>query len=268
MNLKLPISFMESSGFRNLKGNRCIIILPCYNEEQNVQDLVLSLGEMLSKCLCFHIVVVDDGSTDKTLEISKGLASIYPITIVRHSKNLGLGAALKDGLSTALELTSDNDFIVTMDADNTHKPECIPKMLKLLNNGADIVIASRYIRGGLQLNVPFHRIFLSRAINLILRFLTGVPVHDITSGFRAFKVTVLREAVRHFGDRFITSRGFEVAVEILIKMYWYGGNNIRICELPLVLDYSVKKGRSKMKLFYTIMRYIKILPKLVCWARK
>jgi dolichol-phosphate mannosyltransferase len=241
-------------------------VLPCYNEEENIEHLVLRIEEVLSKCFPYRIIAVDDGSTDETGKILKSLSRKFPVTVITHRTNLGLSAALKNGLNAALQQASDGDFIVTMDADSTHDPRYIVKMAHCLR-GADIVIASRYVTGGHQINVPLYRTILSKATNLFFKFVTGVPAHDVTSGYRAFKASVLKKTVQRLGDRFVTSKGFEVAVEILSKTYWHGGNGIKIRELPFFLDYSAKKGKSKMKLFPTARLYVNMLQKIRSWRR-
>lgn len=247
---------------------KCIVVLPCYNEEKNIGHLVLRIEETLSKRLPYQIIAVNDGSTDETGKILKKLSKKFPVTVITHRTNLGLSAALRNGLNAALQQASDGDFIVTMDADSTHDPRYIVKMARCLNGGADIVIASRYVGGGHQINVPLYRTVLSKATNLSFKFVTGVPAHDVTSGYRAFKVSVLKKTVQRLGDRFVTSKGFEVAVEILSKTYWHGGNGIKIRELPFFLDYSAKKGKSKMKILPTALLYISMLRKIRSWKRE
>jgi dolichol-phosphate mannosyltransferase len=218
--------------------------------------------------LNYRIVAVDDGSNDETGKILKKLSEKYPITLVTHKTNLGLAAALRDGINAALQQASDGDFIITMDADNTHDPSYIIKMVHYLDKGAEIIIASRYIAGGRQIKVPPYRVALSRCANLFLKLITGVPVNDVTGGYRAFKASVLKKAVQQFRNEFVTSRGFEATVEILTKTYWHGGNNLRISEMPFLLDYSVKKGKSKMKIFNTVRLYLSMVRKMKEWRTK
>jgi dolichol-phosphate mannosyltransferase len=249
-----------------IKLRKCFIVLPCYNEENNIEQLILRIDKVLSTFFSYQIIAVDDGSIDKTGMILNKLSKRYPITLITHTTNLGLSAALQDGLNMALQQASDEDVIITMDADNTHDPQYIIKMMDYINkDGADVVIASRYISDGRQINVPLYRVILSRCTNLFLRLITGIPANDITSGYRAFKALTIKKVANQLKGDFVTSKGFEVAVEILAKIYWYGGNNIKIIEMPFVLDYSVKKGKSKLKIIPTARLYLSLLRKIKIW---
>jgi len=243
---------------------RCHVLLPCYNEAENLKPLVEKIGYILRNNN-YEIVAVNDGSRDNTLEILKELAKSFPITIINHKKNLGLHRALRNGIKHIINVSDSDDIIITMDADNTHDPKYITQMIEKINNGCDIVIASRYINGGKQINVPAHRIFLSIGINTILRGISGIPVKDQTTGYRAYRVEILKNMIKNLEDNFITSKGFEVAVELLIKAYYCGGNQVKISEIPIILDYGRKIGNSKMKLFKTITLYLKLLKKIRKW---
>ncbi len=246
---------------------RCYVLLPCYNEEKNLKLLVKRIDDVLRNN-DYEIVAINDGSKDNTLKVLKELSKSFPITIINHEKNLGLHMALKNGIKHIINISNSNDdVVITMDADNTHDPKYIMQMIDKINSGYDIVVASRYTNGGKQVNVPIHRVFLSIGINTILRGVSGIPVKDQTTGYRAYRVEILRNMIKNLGDNFITSKGFEVAVELLIKAYYYGGNHVKITEIPIVLDYGRKIGKSKMKLFKTIVLYLKLLKKIRKWRR-
>jgi len=234
---------------------KCYILLPCYNEALNLKPLIKKLSDIF-KDDDYEIVAVNDGSVDNTLDVLKKLSEQFPITIINHKSNLGLHMALKNGIKYIVNMSnSDDDIIITMDADNTHDPKYITQMIEKIRNGYDIVVASRYIDGGKQINVPAYRVFLSIGINTILRGISRVPVRDQTTGYRAYRVGILKNMINNLGDNFITSKGFEVAVELLIKSYRYGGRNVKVAEVPILLDYGEKIGKSKMRLFKTIFLY-------------
>jgi len=236
---------------------RCLIILPCFNEEENVKPLVHSINEALKPQIPYKIIAVNDGSRDRTGEILKDLFADYPISVVEHETNMGLGAALRTGLLTAISEASDDDLIVTMDSDNTHDPEHVLDMLIAIEDAAaDVVVGSRYVDGGMQLNVSLHRTLLSRIVNLLIEKMFGLPVKDATSGFRCFRAGLLKRLYREFGDKIIEAKGFESSLELLLKAVNSGGV---VTEVPIVLDYGRKGGSSKMRLFSTIVRYLVLL---------
>jgi len=127
--------------------------------------------------------------------------------------------------------------------------------MKELDNGFDVVVGSRYAPGGRQLNLSFYRRILSRGINTLLQ-LKGSNVKDNTSGFRCFRFKTLKHAVTKFGDDFISTDGFASTVLILLRLQSIGAH---MMEVPIVLDYSRKSGRSKMNLLRTVFSYLSIL---------
>ncbi|NJE05191.1 glycosyltransferase [Thermococcus sp. M36] len=237
------------------------IVLPCYNEGSNLVKLIPKIGAALED-MEYIIIAVNDGSVDDTASVLSNMEASYPLRIVTHEKNRGLQAALRSGLLEAVRLGREGDVVVTMDADDTHDPRFIHQMLESIQSH-DIVIASRYVPGGAQLNVPSHRVFLSRAVNILVRLLSGIPARDLTSGYRAYRWECIKGLFERYGEGAITSHGFEVSVELLVRTYILGCK--RVAEVPLVLDYGLKEGESKMNLKKTIWRYIKIMPKIVLW---
>lgn len=240
---------------------KCIITLPCYNEEKNLQQLIPLIDKTLHETLPYHIVAVDDGSTDRTQEILCKLSQQYPMTIINHQKNRGLASALETGLKEALRsVQKDDDLIITMDADNTHNPKYILNLVAATKQ-CDIVVSSRYIKGGKQLGVPLFRRVLSKTVNNLIRIITKIPVEDATSGFRCYRASALKRTIKTF-DKLIQSKGFEVSFEILFKTYWC---TKKIKEVPNTLDYGRKIGKSKVKLITTVFRYVLLLSKLCAW---
>lgn len=234
---------------------KCFIILPCFNEEKNLKPLIHSINNVLSPHLPYQIIAVNDGSIDRTKEILKDLSTEFPVKVLEHPKNFGLAAALRTGLIAAVEEAFDDDFVVTMDSDNTHNPKHVLDMLIAAEN-ADVVVGSRYIQGGAQLNVPLHRVILSKAVNFLIEKLFNLRLKDATSGFRCFKAGLLRQLHKKFGDGVIESEGFTASLELLLKTVTLGGV---VTEVPIFLDYGRKNGASKMRLFSTIFGYLTLL---------
>lgn len=243
------------------EGMKCLVMLPCHNEEQNLEKLVSSLHEVLHTHIPYQIVAVNDGSTDGTGGILHKLSEEYPIIVAEHKNNQGLASAFRTGLKLALEQASPEDLIVTMDADNTHNPKYIPRLAQEAVN-SEVAISSRYTQGGRQLHVPCYRVLLSRILNSLIKILTRIPVNDATSGYRCYKASVLRKAIQTFGKKLIESKGFEVSYELLLKTYRCSGS---VKEVPNTLDYSRKLGKSKIRIMPTILSYILLLGKTVLW---
>jgi len=237
---------------------RCFVVLPCFNEEKNIKPLVYSIDEALRSAISYKIIAVNDGSRDRTAEMLKDLSADYPVEVLEHSVNLGLGAALKTGLEEVAEESLDEDFVVVMDSDNTHDPRVVLDMLSAAEK-ADVVVGSRYVRGGSQLNVPLHRVILSRAINLVLAQFFRLSVKDATSGFRCFRARLVRRLCRSFRGGLIESEGFVASLELLLKAVRSGGV---VSEVPISLDYGRKKGASKMHLPSTIVSYVLLILKM------
>jgi dolichol-phosphate mannosyltransferase len=242
------------------------VVLPCYNEAPNLVKLIPKIGASL-KNQEYQIIAVNDGSSDNTGEVLSRLSDEYPVRILTHQKNMGLQAALKSGLSEAVRLGKEGDIIITMDSDDTHDPRHIMQMLEKIGEGADVIIASRYVQGGKQINVPPHRVFLSWGINRVIRLVSGVPARDLTSGYRAYRWECLKRAFDVRGEGIVTSQGFEVSVELLVKVFYFG-NCRRMEEVPLYLDYGRKEGGSKMNLKKTMAGYLKLIPKIRRWKAK
>ncbi len=235
----------------------CFIVLPCFNEEDNVKLVVRSLDKAFKERMSYRIIAVNDGSRDHTAGILKNLSKSYPLIVVEHQTNQGLGAALRTGLILAVKETRDDDFVVTMDSDNTHDPKHVLDML-LAAERADIVVGSRYVRGGRQLNVPAHRVFLSWCVNLLVKALFQLPSKDNTSGLRCFRARLIKKLYVSFRAGIIESHGFVASMELLLKAIRLGGT---VVEVPILLDYGKKGGVSKMRLFSTIVGYLTLFLK-------
>jgi len=234
---------------------RCFIILPCFDEEKNVKSLVHSIDHVLRSEIPYKIIAVNDGSHDRTSDVLKDLSADYPVRVLEHCTNMGLGAALRTGLLAVAEEAFDDDFIVTMDSDNTHDPKYVLDMLEVAKN-VDVVVGSRYVKNGMQLNVPLHRVILSKIVNILVGKLFQLRVKDATSGFRCLKASLLKRLCTTFRDRIIESDGFESSFELLLKAIHSGGF---VAEIPILLDYGRKGGNSKMRLFSTITNYLILL---------
>jgi dolichol-phosphate mannosyltransferase len=234
------------------------LVLPAYNEEASLPALLPRAKTALEEAgIPYHVILVNDGSADRTPEVAIQHAARMPLTLVDHERNKGLGEALKSGLLRAGALAASHDVIVTMDADNTHPPDLIPAMLGRIRDGFDLVIASRFVDGGQQVGLRLHRRVLSRTAGLLLRTLFPVPgVTDYTCGFRAYRASVVKAALDAYGPSLVQERGFSCFVEVLLKLRTL---RARACQVPLVLRYDFKEGASKMRVMRTIVRYGRLI---------
>lgn len=232
------------------------IVLPAFNEAQGLPPLLDALDRTRAGAP-WRAVVVDDGSTDGTAAAAREASARLPLTLVEHPENRGLGAALRTGLEYACREAAAGDVVVTMDADNTHRPEQIPAMLGAVAAGADVVIASRYVHGARQAGVPAHRTLLSAGVGLLLRLRFGLPgVRDYSCGYRAYRAALLQRALAAYGPTLIEGRGFVVMTELLVKL---SPLRPRIVEVPLDLHYDRKVGGSKMPAARTIAGYLRLV---------
>jgi dolichol-phosphate mannosyltransferase len=236
------------------------LALPAYNESAVISGLIESAAKVFSSAaMPFHIVVVDDGSSDDTFAIVKDLSKRYPLTVERHAVNMNLGPTIRDALRTASDKAADDDVIVTMDADGTQPLELIPRMIGLIEKGCDVVIASRYQKGAQVIGVPPVRQLTSIGASVLFRILFPIRnVRDYTCGFRAYRASVIKKAFTQLGDRFVDQTGFQCMVDILIKL---GRFRCSFAEVPMVLRYDLKKGQSKMKVMRTVLKTLGLLAK-------
>lgn len=171
-----------------------------------------------------------------------------------HPGNRGLGQAVRTGLTAVTEVAEDNHAIVVMDADDTHDVSVITLLARRIEEGADIAIASRFVPGGDDSTAPLFRRLLSRAAAVVFRTLFPLEgINDFTTGYRAYRVSLIRRASSHYHERLVEERGFAVMVELLLKLRHA---TPRIAEVPMVLRYDRKESASKLKLWATIRQYL------------
>lgn len=228
-----------------------IVALPAYNEAEGLPQLLEDLDHVLAGSTSAQTyVIVDDGSTDGTADVIRSFAESHRVLTLRHEPNAGLGPTIRDALQLAVDNASPEDAVLTMDADNTHPPQIAPGMLQLLRDGNDIVIASRYRKGARIVGLAAHREWLSIGASWLFRLLFPVRgLRDYTCGYRVYRAAVLRRGFATYGSSFVDQVGFQCMADILLKLTRF---NPRIAEVPLVLRYDRKEGRSKMKVVRTV----------------
>ncbi len=241
------------------------IFLPAYNEEEALPKLLPKLDNVLRQYnQPYHMVVVDDGSTDGTPELLAEYARTLPLSVVTHPINRGLGETERDGFEYIAARCDPDDIIIRVESDDTHEPKYIFSLIEKLKEGYDVVNTSRFQPGGDQLGVDGYRATISRAANLFMQWVFHIPgTRDYSCGFRAYRARVIQDAVRVFGNNFIQLRGlgFTSTLEMIVKLHLLG---CRFAEVPFVLRYDQKASDSKMVSSITTLGYL-IMALLYYW---
>lgn len=232
--------------------------LPAYNEQEALPELLERIGEAFADSnLPYEVIIVDDGSSDDTAKIAAQMSFQMPVHLVQHEVNQGLGTTLRDGLREAVDRAGERDIIITMDADNTHPPGLIDRMVRMVHEGCDVVIASRFQPGARVVGVPIERHFLSVGARALFTLLFPTKgVRDYTSGYRAYKAGAIRAGFAEHGDDFVGETGFSCMADVLLKLRKQG---CLFGEAPLRLRYDQKGGVSKMRVMHTIWLTLKML---------
>ena len=212
---------------------RVVVVIPTYNERENLAWIV---GRLRAAMPQVDVLVVDDGSPDGTGRLADELAAADPqVTVLHRAEKAGLGAAYLHGFRVALE--RGYDVVGEMDADGSHQPEQLPAMLAALDH-ADLVIGSRWVKGGSVVNWPLHRKALSVGGNVYARALLGVPVRDVTAGYRLFRRTTLEK----IDLESVESLGYCFQTDLAWRTLQAG---LTITEVPIEFVERVR-GESKM----------------------
>ena len=234
------------------------MIIPFYNEGINAYLEVEQACIVLEKINKDYIIIaVDDGSSDGVSEKIKAISKDKNVELITHPKNLGLGAAIRSGIKKALEY-SRVDIIVTKDSDMTQDMETVKEMIYLIDNGRyDIIIASRYIAGSAQEKLGLIRRLLTIFGNSLFRSLIKYPnLTDNTCNYRAYRSSLMVTLRDKYGGNLIEEDGFSSSTEILLKLLNF---KPKVAEVPLILDYGKKIGKSKMNLLLNSSKVLKLL---------
>ena len=224
---------------------RSLVIIPTYNESENIEKIV---RETIVNLPDAEILIIDDNSPDGTGKIADGLAAAgSAIHVMHRPKKMGMGNAYNQGFRYAME--HGYDIVFEMDADFSHKPSDLPRLLEKLNNNG-LVIGSRYVDGGGTVNWGMSRRLISKFGNLYARVILGMRVRDITAGFRCYTTEALRkidlDQVKSDGY------GFQVEMAYRIKQAGYG-----IQEVPIIFE-DRRAGQSKMSKDIVLEAFVRV----------
>ena len=213
-----------------MNAGKVSIVVPTYNERENVRPLCQGIGAALDNLWDYEIIIVDDNSPDGTQDVVRELAvENARIKLLARPGKQGLGTAVKEGFSLAT-----GDYWVMMDADLSHRPSELPRILEGLKK-FDIVVGSRYVAGGAVENWPIWRQWASRIASMFGRVIVGLDVRDLTSGLAAFRKATLEPILPR-----LNPKGFKLLLEILANNS--GSSNVK--EIPITFV-DREKGKSK-----------------------
>lgn len=214
------------------------VILPTYCEAENIENLIREIQELR---LDLSITVIDDSSPDGTSQIVEKLQDEYDgIRLCIRPEKLGLGTAITEGFRSMLFLKEQPDCIITMDADYSHNPKDIPRLIREAKRGYDLVIGSRYKKEGKVIGSHFIRRVLSRLANLIAAATVGSKIHDCTSGFRCYSRNYVENVLHE-----LHSQTYEIQIETLKQARLH---EFYVKEIPITFV-NRKRGKSKLTVF-------------------
>lgn len=230
------MSTAEPTGVSPLRAAvplRVTVVVPTFNEADNIDTLLRAVRHVLPDA---DVLVIDDGSPDGTADLAEKLdATLGRIEVVRRQEKSGLGAAYRFGLRHAIEQGAD--ICVQMDADLSHDPAVLPALVSIVGHGADVAIGSRYVPGGITLNWPRRRRWVSRWGNRYAAGVLGLAVNDATAGYRAYRAS----ALERMSFDTVTAEGYGFQIEMTYRLVRIGG---KVVEFPITFR-DRTEGESK-----------------------
>ncbi len=238
--------------------HQSLVIIPTYNEAENIESILLAVMQL---SMPINVLVVDDNSTDGTADIIKKIMQNYPerIFLEQRAGKLGLGTAYIHGFKWALQ--REYEFICEMDADFSHNPNDLPRLIETCMHHADLAIGSRYKKGVNVVNWPMSRVLMSYFASKYVKFITRLPVHDATAGFVCYRRKVL-ERMDLDNIRFI---GYAFQIEMKFKAWKHG---FVLEEIPIIFtDRTAGQSKMSMKIFLEAFFGV-IKMKISSWFKK
>lgn len=225
------------------------VLIPSYNDAKNFPGLFANISKFINT-RNYKVIIVDDGSTDDTQESIKKLSSKYPVSRISYKKNRGPGFAFNFGFNYLIPKLKNMDIIVTMEADNTADFRILKKMIEKSKEN-DVILASPYAPQGKFQGLDLKRKILSAFANRLDALIFRIKnVKTYSSFYRVYKASILKKALNIYKKKIITDNGFSAVVELLIKL---AKIDAKIVEIPAVIDWRARKGKSAMKIKNTIV---------------
>lgn len=216
---------------------KTIIVIPTYNERENVKILIPKISDVFKKNnIDGKIIVVDDNSPDGTAGVIKEFQNKYPVALIERPEKMGLGSAYVCGFRMGLD--ENTDMIFEMDGDMSHDPEHIPEFIDKINQGFDVVVGSRLVKGGKLIGWNWRRKLISWGGNFLGRRIAGIDVSDLTSGYRVYRAEVIKSIEL---DK-VKSKGYDFQLEMLARVIRKG---YRVGVIPIVF-HGRSEGKSKL----------------------
>jgi dolichol-phosphate mannosyltransferase len=242
-------------------------IIPVLNEAANIPNLFQALQQLSLTFQDRHelaVIMIDDGSTDDTAAQINTYRQDLNLVLLQHDVNQGPGRAFGTAFQYLASRLSDDDWVLTMEGDNTSRHELVQIMLnRAITEDYEVVLASPYMYGGGIINTNSWRVLLSKVANVFVKEILGLQgIVTASSFFRLYRASVIQRLQQQYGEAIVERAGFECMVELLIKMI---NLRLRISEVPMVLDTSSRIGKSKMKVWRTIRGYFALFFRLRQW---
>jgi dolichol-phosphate mannosyltransferase len=244
------------------------VVVPVFNEAPNLARLLDGLRAVGREAagFDFSVVLVDDGSTDETPDLAHELSGELDLTVLQHDTNRGPGHAFGTAFEYLASHIRSDDFVVTMEGDNTSRTELIGAMLRRAEEGHDAVFASPYMYGGGILHTNATRVMLSHIANTVVKELLRVHgLLTVSSFFRLYRGASLRRLQECYGERIVERDGFESMIEVVMKMMYL---RMSISELPMVLDTTRRAGKSKLNTRRTAVGYLTLVSRKRAWQQR
>lgn len=231
------------------------IVVPVYNEKPNVEPTAKAILSAFNKYSSeVEVLFVDDNSPDGTAAEVERVSEIMPqVRLVQHGKKEGIGAAHHEGYRAA-----KGEYVMCIDADLSQSPTDLFNMKEILDNGYDLVIGSRYIKGGQQIGKSLVRNIGSRGMNLMCRFFLGIPLTDCTHTFRSFKKSLFNDIASNLDQK--GHPNFQVQFS-----FWTIQGGYRATEIPIVFEErAAGRGQSKISIRRELMPFLNLVGRLIC----
>ncbi len=229
------------------------VLAPSYNDAQNLPKLIKNVSNKLQNQK-HKIIIINDGSSDNIKWVIQKLKSFYNVVLIGYTTNQGPGFAFKFGFNYLIKSIKPEDIIVTIEADNSCDISILNKMIGSVDETYDLILSSPYAKGGNFKGLSLERKILSNISNILDSLIFRIKtVKTYSSFYRVYKGSLLIKGYERYKSSLITDAGFSGVVELLLKLSACGA---KICEIPATLNWEKRKGKSKMKIFRTVLNHI------------